>query len=214
MKIRTGIIVGASIGFLAVLITIYMARDWWVAKAQIEEWERVKYKPDESAPAALPIEIVGRQFEWHIRYPNSGRFEADPQLVENFDRETSANRGQADDLHLVNELHLWKGGKALLHLKSTDVPHSFFVPALRLKQDVIPGKTTKVWLTADQSNVTWNPDSGDWKYGEDWEFACAEHSFQGQTKMSGLLLVHETKDDFLKWLKQAEEGGLQLPKGK
>ena len=214
MKIRMWIIVGASTSFLALLFTLYIVHDWWVAKAQIEEWEQIKYNPDEFAPAELPIEIVGRQLDWYIRYPSSGRFEADHQLVENFNRETSANRGQEDGLRLVNELHLWKGGKALLHLKSDDVLHSFFVPVVRLKQDVVPGRTTKAWLTPLQSNVTWNPEAGDWKYSDEWEFVCAEHSVQGHTRMIGLLFVHETKADFLKWLKQAEEGGLQPPKGK
>src|SRR5262249_32830147 len=123
-------------------------------RQQIEAWSQIKYQPMRP-PAALPIEIVGHQFEWRIRYPSSRRLQSNSQLMENFAKESHADQEQADELHIVNELHLWKGGRVQIHLKSADVPHSFFLPLVRLKQDAIPGKVTDVWLEALHSNVKW-----------------------------------------------------------
>jgi cytochrome c oxidase subunit 2 len=205
--------VGVVVFIVLALCALYVLKDLWSAKSQIDEWSKVKHRGREPRTAELPIEIVGRQFEWRIRYPSSRRFQSDPQLVANFAKETSADQGQADDLHLVNELHLWEGAEVQILLKSKDVLHSLFVPVFRLKQDAVPGKVTTVWLVAHQSNVTWDAEAADWKHGDEWEFACAEHHGLARTKMRGQLFVHETKDDFLRWLKRTEEAGLQPPRG-
>jgi cytochrome c oxidase subunit 2 len=210
MKVHTWVIVAGSVAVLLALGGLYIAFDLWAAKTQIDAWSQVKYQ-SRPPPAELPIEIAGWRFEWRIRYPSSRRIQSDPQLAESFAKEASADHGQADDLHFVNELHLWKGGVVYLSLKSGDVPHSFFVPVLRLKQEAVPGKVTFAWLTASENNVTWDPEAGDWKLGDPWEFVCAEHYAQSETRMGGRLFVHETKDDFLKWLKRAEEGRLHHP---
>jgi cytochrome c oxidase subunit II len=207
MTRRTWVIVTVSVVLLLALGGLYGVLDVWVwsrlADAQIDTWSKAKYNP---LPAAvdLPIEVVGRQFEWRIRYPSSRRLQNDPELAENFGAEASADRTQADDVVLVNELRLWKGASVRIHLKSADVVHSLRMPNLRLQQEAVPGKVTPVWLCVDQSNVTWDAASGDWKPGDQWEFACAEHGGQGPTQMKGQLFVHETKDDFLRWLRQVE----------
>ena len=53
-----------------------------------------------------------------------------------------------DDVHVVNEVHTWKGANVKIYLKTHDVIHSFFLPNLRLKQDALPGKTIPVWFNA------------------------------------------------------------------
>lgn len=62
--------------------------------------------------AAQPIEVIGRQWSWEFIYPNG--------------------------VH-SSELHLPEGRRSFLRLSATDVIHGFFVPAFRLKQDLIPG---------------------------------------------------------------------------
>ena len=54
--------------------------------------------------------------------------------------------GDADDIHVVNDLHLPVNEEILLDLKSTDVLHSFFLPNLRVKQDAVPGMKIPVWF--------------------------------------------------------------------
>ncbi len=61
-----------------------------------------------------------------------------------------ADHPQIDDVHLVNELHTWKGADVKIYLKTQDVIHSFFLPNLRLKQDALPGKTIPMWFRVSE----------------------------------------------------------------
>ena len=55
-----------------------------------------------------------------------------------------------NDVHFVNEIHVVQGEKALVWLKTRDVIHSFFLPNVRVKQDVLPGKTIPLWFTVEK----------------------------------------------------------------
>jgi len=95
-----------------------------------------------------------------------------------------------------------------MFLKTKDVLHSFFLPNLRIKQDALPGKTIPVFFDATEANVKW--DSTKTKLesvgkDKDWELACAELCGWGHYKMRGRLYVHETKEDYLHWLKLEAE---------
>jgi cytochrome c oxidase subunit 2 len=84
-------------------------------------WGAHVYLFEERSPAAaLAIDVVGRQWMWDIRHAN-GRRE-------------------------FNTLHVPLGEDVRLALTSEDVIHSFFVPAFRLKQDVVPGKQVSLWF--------------------------------------------------------------------
>lgn len=185
-------------------VEFFIVRDMRNAQEEIEAWEKQKYQ---AAPPNfdLPVGIVGRHKKWHVRYPSSRRIQSDPQLIEHFANECRTGREQVDDVHLVNELHVWKGGQNKVFLESADVTHGFFVPVLRLSQVVAPGKVVEVWFKATESNVSWNAETGHWEKGEDLEIADSEHLHAGANVMRGLLLVHRTKEDFLRWLKQAEK---------
>jgi cytochrome c oxidase subunit 2 len=73
-----------------------------------------------AAADAGAINVVGRQWMWDIRYPN-GRRE-------------------------FNTMHVCVNRPVRLLLSSEDVIHSFFVPAFRLKQDLVPGKVVNAWF--------------------------------------------------------------------
>jgi cytochrome c oxidase subunit II len=75
------------------------------------------YIPPKEAPE---IYVVGKQWMWYLQHPE-GRRE-------------------------INELHLPLGRPAKLVMISQDVIHSFYVPAFRRKQDVLPGRYTSVWF--------------------------------------------------------------------
>src|SRR5204862_335278 len=76
-------------------------------------------------PKALEIEITAHQFWWDVRYLN-----VNPSRV----------------LRTANELHLPAGVTAHIVLRSDDVIHSFWVPNLAGKQDLIPGRTNDISL--------------------------------------------------------------------
>lgn len=86
-------------------------------------WGAWVYLDLERPPAgALPIQVVARQWMWDVRQPNGHRE--------------------------FNTLHVPVGQPVRLEMTSEDVIHSFFVPAFRIKQDIVPGKTIATWFEA------------------------------------------------------------------
>ena len=85
--------------------------------------------PATSAPrgnAALTVEVVGHQWWWEIRYPGTAAVTA-------------------------NELHIPARTDVRLEVRTDDVIHSFWVPELNRKIDLIPGRTNSILLRADRA---------------------------------------------------------------
>ncbi|MBI83347.1 MAG: cytochrome c oxidase subunit II [Planctomycetaceae bacterium] len=116
------------------------------------------------------LEVTGRQFEWKIRYPGEDQ---------EFDT--------PDDIHLVNDLHIPVDEEIVIAIKSDDVLHSFFLPNVRLKQDVVPGMKQYIWFEATETGT--------------FDIVCAELCGWGHYKMKGRLTV-ESREDFERWLGQ------------
>ena len=114
------------------------------------------------APAAeqMVIELVGNQWWWEVRYPTQ-------------------------QVTTANEIHIPTGRPVELRLTSEDVIHSFWVPELHGKIDLIPGRTTSLVLQADQP--------GEYR-GQCAEFCGVQHA-----KMA-LIVVSETPEQFSAWL--------------
>jgi cytochrome c oxidase subunit II len=199
-----------------------------LAVVQIGVWADVKFQKNMPRPDAAThqIAVTARQWEWRIRYPSSARmqsWEKDARLAQDF-----GQNPHVDDLQLVNEIHVWKGGNepatranVLVHLRTQDVLHSFFLPNLRLKQDALPGKTIPVWFAVTEHNVEpmTDPKTGERRWAEIgydpatgrvgdlsmiWELACAEFCGARHSMMRGRLFVHKDKSDYLEWLRHAE----------
>ncbi len=81
---------------------------------------------------ALTVEIIGHQWWWEVNYLNAD------------------GRPMA---RTANEIHIPVGKPVRLLLKSNDVIHSFWVPNLNGKTDMIPGKTNSSWMQADNPGV-------------------------------------------------------------
>ena len=143
----------------------------FIAVYQMDAWADAKMRrptlPDGS-PKPPIAEITGRQFEWRIRYAGADG------LV-----------GTPDDVQLANDLHLPVNEEIVLAIKSQDVLHSFFLPNLRVKQDVVPGMKQFVWFQANKTGV--------------YDIVCAELCGWGHYKMRGRLTV-ESREKFDAWL--------------
>ena len=87
-------------------------------------------EPDdgEASDAPLVIEVTGFQWWWEARYPESGVVTA-------------------------NEMHIPTGRTVEIRVRTADVIHSFWVPQLQGKIDMIPGHTNVIWLEADEPGV-------------------------------------------------------------
>ena len=113
---------------------------------------------------AVQIFVVGKQWMWKAQHPG----------------------GQRE----INALHVPVGQPIRLVLASQDVIHSFFIPALRIKQDVVPGRYETMWFRAD-------------KVGR-YHLFCAEYCGTDHAHMGGWITVMEPRD-FGRWL-QAQGG--------
>jgi cytochrome c oxidase subunit 2 len=133
------------------------------------------------APAgAYKIEVVAQQFSWNFHYPGKdGTFgRTDPNLIDdgslNFVGLDEADPNSKDD-SVVPTLAVPANRPVELVLNSKDVTHSFFVPQLRFKQDLVPGMKINVHFTAQTVG----------KY----ELACAELCGMNHYKMKAYMLV-------------------------
>ena len=115
-------------------------------------------------PDALAVQITGYQWWWHVEYLNP-----QPSL-----RVTTAN-----------ELHLPVGRPVLVNLKSGDVIHSFWVPNLHGKTDLVPGRQNSTWLQIDRPGVY---------RGQCGEFCALQHAHMS------LVVIAEPPDAFDKWM--------------
>src|SRR5436853_1496431 len=134
-----------------------------------------------AAPAgSYRIEVVAQQFSWNFHYPGKdtafGR--TDPKLIDDSSLnyvgldETDPN---AKDDAVVPTLVVPVNRPLELILRSKDVTHSFWVPQLRFKQDLVPGMQIHVHFTAT-------------KVGQ-FQLACAELCGMNHFSMKGTLLV-------------------------
>jgi cytochrome c oxidase subunit II len=112
---------------------------------------------------ALTIKITARQWWWQIEYEDP-----DPLKI----------------VTTANELHLPVGRPVQLLLQSSDVIHSFWIPNLQGKKDLVPGHPTSLWITPDRV--------GKFR-GQCAEFCGYQHAHMG------LLAVVETPEDFARW---------------
>ncbi|HEY1899320.1 MAG TPA: cytochrome c oxidase subunit II [Steroidobacteraceae bacterium] len=85
----------------------------------------------------------------------------------------------------INTLHVPLGVPIRLTMTSQDVIHSFYVPAFRVKQDVLPGRYTQLWFKAT-------------KLGH-YELFCAEYCGLDHSKMGGQIVVMRPSD-YARWL--------------
>jgi len=97
---------------------------------------------------ALQVEVIGHQWWWEFRYPQYTM---------------AGTNGRIDTVVTANELYLPIGRTVNFTLRSKDVIHSFWVPALAGKRDVVSNHTNYLWYTPDSS-------------GENvWNGACVEY---------------------------------------
>jgi cytochrome c oxidase subunit II len=87
--------------------------------------QAMRVLPDRAPSEALVVEVVGHQWWWEVRYP-------------------------AEGITTTNELHIPVGRPVALQLTSADVIHSFWVPALAGKMDLLPDHVNLLVLHADE----------------------------------------------------------------
>jgi len=108
---------------------------------------------------ALQVFVVGKQWMWKLQHLE-GRRE-------------------------INQLHVPVGRAVKMTMTSEDVIHSFFVPAFRVKQDVLPGRYTTLWFEATKTGT--------------YHLFCAEYCGTEHSAMIGQIIVMEPSE-YQTWL--------------
>ena len=127
------------------------------------------------APQELVVSVTAHLWWWEVRYRDPAR---------------------GIDVVLANEIHLPVGRAVTLGLTSADVIHSFWVPALAGKVDMLPGRTHQLRLQADRPGV--------------YRGQCAEFCGEQHARMA-LHVVAQPPEDFERWL-QAQNQPAQAPR--
>ncbi|MHC4416162.1 MAG: cytochrome c oxidase subunit II [Planctomycetota bacterium] len=99
---------------------------------------------------AYVIQVTGQRWSWTFSYPNGAT-------------ET-------------NTLHVPVGRPVKLNMRSVDVLHSMFIPAFRVKQDVVPGRRTQLWFEATREG--------------EFDLFCAEYCGTSHSQMTGKVIVY------------------------
>ena len=140
---------------------------------------------------AIEVKVVAEQFAWNIHYPGpDGIF--GKTSIEFFNKQSNPlginpnDPHSKDDITTINQLHLPIGRPAIIYLTSKDVIHSFFLPVMRVKQDVIPGMSIPTWFTPTKTGK--------------FEIACAQLCGLGHYRMKGFLTIH-TQEEYDQWIK-------------
>lgn len=125
------------------------------------------------APAnAAEVYVLGRQWMWEVRHPGGKRE--------------------------INELHVPVGQPVRLLMTSQDVIHDFYVPAFRVKQDVIPGRYTSLWFRPERTGK--------------FHLFCAEYCGTKHSGMIGRIVVMEPSD-YQRWLAEGTAGASMAASG-
>ena len=120
-------------------------------------------------PQAMRIDVSGRQWWWEFKYP---------------------------ELKIVtaNELHLPAGQMLAFNLHAPDVIHSFWMPQLGGKRDVVPGRVNRIMLAPDGPG--------------EFPGQCAEYCGMSHANMRFRVVVH-SKPDFDKWVTDQQKPAVQ-----
>jgi cytochrome c oxidase subunit II len=113
---------------------------------------------------ALEVYAIGKQWMWKFQHPD----------------------GQRE----IDELHVPVGHAVKMTMASQDVIHSFYVPAFRIKMDVVPGRYTTIWFEASKPGV--------------YHLFCAEYCGTNHSRMLGRV-VALPPTQYQEWLRSNRE---------
>ncbi|HXQ26530.1 MAG TPA: cytochrome c oxidase subunit II [Candidatus Acidoferrales bacterium] len=128
-------------------------------------WSSSLYIRNARPPASsTEIFVIGKQWMWHLQHPEGPRE--------------------------INELHVPIGVPVKLTMTSQDVIHDFYIPAFRIKKDVLPGRYSSIWFQPTQTGT--------------FHIFCAQYCGTNHSQMIGWVYVM-TPTDYAAWLAGGEK---------
>jgi len=159
---------------------------------------------------SVHLRVVAQQFAWNFHYPGpDGKFgKTRADLVDEQENPVGLDRSSdnaSDDFYTVNQLHVPVNKKIRIDLTSLDVIHSFSLPELRVKQDIIPGMVIPVHFTATMTSDEFLKTTiGSKREGKSLEVTCAQLCGLGHYRMRGFFTVHDD-EGYQAWLDEQAE---------
>jgi cytochrome c oxidase subunit 2 len=165
----------------------------------------------EAPEGSVQVEIVGKQFNWYVRYPgaddkigmhNYRLIDATNQLGMDF-----TDKANFDDF-MAREVHIPVNKPVLFKIRSRDVIHSVFAPHFRLKMDAVPGMPTQFWFTPTKTTAEMREETGNPNFV--YEIACTEICGRGHFGMRSVIVV-ESEEEYKEWFAQQKSFLSQNP---
>jgi len=151
---RLSLAVKGAVGLTVAILLVLMVASFWTGRAVFS---------GVAEPEELTIRVTGHQWWWEVEYEGPV---------------------PSESLTTANEIHIPVGRRVLFKLTSADVIHSFWVPNLHGKTDLIPGHTRVTWLRADRAG----------RYrGQCAEFCGYQHAHMA------FVVVAEPEEEFRRW---------------
>jgi cytochrome c oxidase subunit 2 len=149
----------------------------------------------DSSESELDIQITGYQWKWHYKYLGE-----DVEFFSNMStpREQIDNRAKKSEHYLLEvdePLVIPVGTKVRFLITSADVIHSWWVPALAVKKDAIPGFVNESWTRVEEPGIY---------RGQCTELCGKDHGFMP------VVVEVKSKDDYASWLAERKEQALKL----
>ncbi len=128
-------------------------------------WSSSLYVRNDRPPAAsTEIFVIGKQWMWHLQHPEGPRE--------------------------INELHVPVGVPVKLTMISQDIIHDFYIPAFRVKKDVLPGRYSSIWFQPTETGT--------------FHLFCAQYCGTNHSEMIGWVYVM-SPGDYATWLAGGEK---------
>ena len=128
-------------------------------------WSSALYVRNGRPPASsTEIFVIGKQWMWHLQHPEGPRE--------------------------INELHVPVGVPVKLTMTSQDVIHDFYIPAFRVKKDVLPGRYSSIWFEPTETGT--------------FHIFCAQYCGTNHSEMIGWVYVMSPQD-YAAWLAGGEK---------
>lgn len=179
----------------------------FLALIQARTWNHIKDSanfPDRKENASISdyvhVQLFAEQFSWYFRYP---------AIVTDATGKKSYKYGVPGTFTEDRILTVPKGKPVIVEMTSKDVIHSFFLPYMRLKQDVVPGMLIRCWFDANKTTEEMRVDRPKMMlrdpFGKlqdkEWEYPiiCAELCGIQHYQMWGRVRVLE-EADYEKWI--------------
>lgn len=143
-----------------------------VSSAFLVSYIRVGNALDRHPSRPLVIEVIGHQWWWEVLYRTGD---------------------SPNPVATANEIHIPVGQQVAVELRSSDVIHSFWVPSLGGKRDLIPGHPTRAWIEADSAGVY---------RGQCSQFCGLQHAHMA------MFVVAQSPTEFEAWLQDQQRAGV------